>query len=889
MSKQVLGAHWAAPSVEAPAATVVRTPVASRSSTQPAESSGPTLERLLGYANEAVLELDAEWRALYANQTYLSGIGLKLEEVLGRTPLEFVPAFRRSPNRAVVEECYRTRKPTSSLGYSSILRRWMLARVFPCPDHGGVVMYASDASELMQQQQEMAREALYDDLTALPNARSLSQRIGVLADAGQQFCVVVLGLNNFDEVNDLAGVTCGDQLLVQVTTRMQAAVGEAHQLYRVRGAEFAFVHPGPENYAIACAQEVAAAAGVPARLDGREFALGASIGLANSATDGTDGETLLRRASLAMHEAKRVGQSSVLLYRDALGAVDPAWAGQREKMVEMGADWRVVRCNDVFLEDAGLSREQVIGRTPFEYSPLFARSIFYPAHERCMRTREPNTSVGYSMAIKRWVMARMLPMDHGGIMMLAYDATPQTVQAYRRASQSAFDRLTGLPGERALAADLSSCIDKEEPVALVKLKLTRLVAVNDAHGHAQGDVLVMQMASRLRTAVAAGAGLYRLHSDTFAALLRGSPSAAAEQVEALMAAASSPVDLNGREVMLSPAAGVAFLPRDGQTPDSAIHAAALALRSARREQAPVVHYDAELERAAQSRLLLESELRQAVRLRQFSLALQPKGHLTRSGLSGAEALIRWNHPTRGTVSPASFLPLAHECGLMPQIDQWVLEEALQHVKALANAGAPLSVSINLSIDSLGDPGLVDRIRAAVVAADVDPSMLEVEIPEGALMRDPATSIGVLQGLRELGVAASVDDFGTGYSSFAYLARFPLSALKIDRAFVAEMSNTPAGRTVVQGIIRLAHALNLRVVAEGAETAEQIHMLRSMSCDEVQGYGYARPMAFASFLEFATGAAASRAAEDVAAGNTVVAPPLQTAADEFAVPPSTMAA
>jgi EAL domain-containing protein (putative c-di-GMP-specific phosphodiesterase class I) len=232
------------------------------------------------------------------------------------------------------------------------------------------------------------------------------------------------------------------------------------------------------------------------------------------------------------------------------------------------------------------------------------------------------------------------------------------------------------------------------------------------------------------------------------------------------------------------------------------------------------------------------------------LMLQPKGAMPGRQVVGAEALIRWPHPVRGMLGPAQFLPVAAECGLMREIDQWVLEQTLSHVQRLQRRGLAVPVSINVSVDTLADEGFVDSVRLALRKADVPARLLEIEIPEGSLMRDVDASLRVLDGLAALGVRISVDDFGTGYSSFAYLAHFPVHALKIDRSFVADMHRSDASMKIVAGLVGLAHSLNLRVVAEGAETDEQMRVLHRMDCDEVQGYGFARPMPFGEFCSFA---------------------------------------
>ena len=318
--------------------------------------------------------------------------------------------------------------------------------------------------------------------------------------------------------------------------------------------------------------------------------------------------------------------------------------------------------------------------------------------------------------------------------------------------------------------------------------------------------------------------------------------------------------LNGQTFILGASAGIVRAPEHGADAEELLKRALLSLRQAKRlGTAQVLVYEGALETATRQRSELESQLRAAMDAGQFVLMLQPKGSLDGRHVVGAEALIRWPHPERGLLAPDQFLPLAQECGLMPALDRWVLRHALSQVQTLRRLGLEVPIAINLSVDSLSDSGLVDSVLAALRDTGIEAGMLDIEIPEGALMRDVATSASVLAGLDELGVGISIDDFGTGYSSFAYLARFPVHTLKVDRSFVHDMTTNPASRAIVKALIRLAHSLQMRVVAEGAETDEQMAMLQRMRCDEVQGYGYGRPMPFERFVEFARAHAPSSGA------------------------------
>jgi diguanylate cyclase len=521
-----------------------------------------------------------------------------------------------------------------------------------------------------------------------------------------------------------------------------------------------------------------------------------------------------------------------------------------EAVIYVDQDWVVRYCNDVYLTNLGMKRSDVLDRTPFEFQPLFKRSIFYESIEQCRRDRKPMAKIGYSTALDRWLMVRVFPV-HDGMMMLANDASESVIKQYNLASQVVKDILTGLPNKLGLLSDMEGLLAHGEPFFLSVLGLDRFRSVNDALGYSGGDMALLEVASRLQSSTVTGESLYRLNGDEFALLSKQGLEGCLQRVELLQQVAQEPVMLYGQNFVMGASAGAVAFPKDGGDAEVLLTRAALALRQAKREsRGQVVMYEAGLGAQSKLRANLESELRMAVKLKQFMLVLQPQGCLRRGDVTGVEALIRWAHPRRGMVSPAEFLPLAEECGLMGVIDQLVLVQALGLVGEMKRRGLEVPVSINLSVDSLADKCMVDRVRHALMEAKVEPRLLEVEIPEGALMKNVDASAHVLEGLHKMGVRISVDDFGTGYSSFAYLARFPVHALKIDRSFVSEMASNEASHKIVKGMVRLAHSLQMTVIAEGAETDEQIDLLKKLRCDTVQGYGYGRPMPLDALLEFA---------------------------------------
>ena len=496
----------------------------------------------------------------------------------------------------------------------------------------------------------------------------------------------------------------------------------------------------------------------------------------------------------------------------------------REAVVHIGHDWVVSYCNDVYLEDIRLQRHEVVGRTPFEYQPSFSRSIFYETLDVARSERRAMAAIGFSAMLDRWLMVRVFPTSDG-MLMMANDASETVVRQYQLARQALKDPLTGLGNKLALVQQMQLQIDAGRAFTLAVLGLDRFTSVNDAQGYARGDLALMEIASRLHIATVDSESLYRLNGDEFA-FLTAAPALADERVARLIEQSRGPVVLNAQTFVLGASAGIVRAPEHGADAEELLKRALLSLRQAKRlGTAQVLVYEGSLETATRQRSELESQLRAAMDAGQFVLMLQPKGSLDGRHVVGAEALIRWPHPERGLLAPDQFLPLAQECGLMPALDRWVLRDALSQVQTLRRLGSRCRSRSTCRSTRPRTAASSTACLAALRDTGIEAGMLDIEIPEGALMRDVATSASVLAGLDELGVGISIDDFGTGYSSFAYLARFPVHTLKVDRSFVADMTTNVASRTIVKSLIRLAHSLSMRVVAEGAETDEQMAMLR----------------------------------------------------------------
>jgi diguanylate cyclase len=413
------------------------------------------------------------------------------------------------------------------------------------------------------------------------------------------------------------------------------------------------------------------------------------------------------------------------------------------------------------------------------------------------------------------------------------------------------DELTGLPNrvllDDRLAQTIAQADRDQRSFAIMVCDLDRFKRVNDSLGHKAGDRLLQEVARRLTDVVQPGDTVARIGGDEFVLIGSGLDDALQLAARAI-AALEAPVCIDGIDVHTSPNIGIAHYPEDGATIEALLAHADAAMHSAKqRGRGNVERYVPGMHAGTAARVQLESELHTAVALKQFELYYQPKVDTCTGAARSAEALIRWVHPKRGIVSPVEFIPLAEECGLIALIGEWVIWEACRQLRVWQDAGVPsLRVSVNLSASQFHESGLVDSMRRALEGAGLQARYLEVELTETAVMSDPEQSVAILEQLSAMGVLVSVDDFGTGYSSMSYLRRFPIDKLKIDRVFINEITTRPEDASIVRAIVSLAHSLNLKVVAEGVETAAQLDFLKVVGCDEYQGYYFSRPLPAADF-------------------------------------------
>ena len=461
-----------------------------------------------------------------------------------------------------------------------------------------------------------------------------------------------------------------------------------------------------------------------------------------------------------------------------------------------------------------------------------------------MRTGESKGAVASLLDELRTLTAGIAQLNH------------EVVDHWRKQAQS--DPLTGLPGQTVFQERLVLALAEADAnghcAGVFHIDLDRFKAFNETLGYAAGDQLMEQVARRLETCIGPSDTLARIASDEFAAVVAGAAApAAVEQVaQALLGSLRAPFEVSGQEVFLRASIGFSVFPEDAREPKDLEKKADAALRGVKRlGRFAARRFLAGADDVSNERFELEIGLHRALERGQLYLCYQSQFDLRTGQLSGHEALLRWQHPELGLIPAGKFVPVAEESGLIVQIGAWVLEEACrQNQDWIARGFLPGRVAVNVSVVQFERPDFVDIVSGVLERTGLLPRLLELELTESMVMREPEASIPKIARLRELGVRLAMDDFGTGYSSLSHLQRLQLDLLKIDRCFVGDLKENKKAEPLVRAIITLAHGLGMRVIAEGVETEYQLGLLGRLGCDEAQGYLLGMPLPPKSFEDIA---------------------------------------
>ncbi len=525
-----------------------------------------------------------------------------------------------------------------------------------------------------------------------------------------------------------------------------------------------------------------------------------------------------------------------------------------EAPMHLGQTMRLIYVNPAFERMTGYTREELAQRSPkmlqghrtdpevaaFLQAKLYA---FQPARVELLNYKKNGTEFWVELNIQPIYDANGLP---GGWMSVQRDITEQKSATERIAHQATHDALTGLPNrtlfERRLADAIRAAQITEGQVGILFFDLDRFKQINDTLGHPVGDKLLQGVAKRLGERLRGGDTVARMGGDEFTILLPdiSGQEIAEETARLLLETMDEPFDIDGQELFVTASIGLSLAPRDGVDSAALLKNADTAMYRAKeggRDSYRV--YTQAMNARAKDRLELENQLRKALDRNELYLLYQPQVDLATGTIYGVEALIRWDSPTLGRISPVQFIPLAEETGLIIPIGDFVLREAVAQAARWVEAGAPLRVSVNLSGRQFDQNWIVELIKEVLREADLPAEYLDIEMTEGMLVKGDNVKQR-LKDLKALGVRLSIDDFGTGYSSLSYLRTFPLDVLKIDRSFVTPIGEDPKGEAMVRALVELGHACEMEVIAEGVETEAQRDTLRALGCDAMQGYLVSQP-------------------------------------------------
>jgi diguanylate cyclase (GGDEF)-like protein/PAS domain S-box-containing protein len=549
-------------------------------------------------------------------------------------------------------------------------------------------------------------------------------------------------------------------------------------------------------------------------------------------------------ASMSARQSQdRLGQQRILL--------DTALENMSQGLAMFDADGQLTLCNERYARMTGLPYAAVRGQSLLELFKLRkAAGDFLDDPEEVFARILADVRLGKSaMRVMHTLKGRSIriieePMIGGG-----WVATLEDITAWREAQEKLaylahHDPLTSLPNRTKFREDLEQTlrlVNRDGRVAVLCLDLDHFKEINDSLGHPIGDDLLKDVACRLRTSVREGDTVARLGGDEFAIVQAGADLQASESsslAERLVEIVGAPYVIQGHQLNIGVSIGIAFAPNDGEDPDQLLKNADMALYRAKEDgRGTYRFFEPGMDARAQARRLLEIDLRAALTRDEFEVHYQPIHDLNTDQITAFEALIRWKHPLRGMISPMDFIPLAEETGLITQLGDWILRRACMDAAAWSRE---VRVAVNLSPVQFKNSNLVQSVISALAASGLAPARLELEITESVLLQDSEMTLAALHKLRSFGVKISMDDFGTGYSSLSYLRSFPFDKIKIDRSFVQELATRDDSMAIVRAVTGLGKSLGISIVAEGVETTEQLGLLRTEGCTEVQGFLFSRP-------------------------------------------------
>jgi diguanylate cyclase (GGDEF)-like protein/PAS domain S-box-containing protein len=526
---------------------------------------------------------------------------------------------------------------------------------------------------------------------------------------------------------------------------------------------------------------------------------------------------------------------------------------------------RIAFVNDGFCAIYGRPREEIIGETPVAFGIVERHQAIF--HSLLQNVFARQAFAGEATAQRKdgqefELEMQLVPVEDGGQLThwVAFlrDVTDSRNEIVALKHQAMHDGLTDLPNRMMLFDRLAEALEAARSdgrlIALLLMDLDRFKEVNDTFGHHFGDVLLKQVAFRLRNQLHTDDTVARLGGDEFAIVLTSAldPNAVAMTARRILNSLQQPFVVEGQVLEVGASIGIALYPQHGSDARTLMRRADVAMYATKQSNAGFTFHERdEPESRVPDQLSLVVEMRTAIERNEFELYYQPKRHLHSGLVTRVEVLVRWNHPRRGLLMPASFVPIAERTGLIKPMTDWILDKALQQCREWQDAGAPIHVAVNVSAKSLLEETLPSKVQSLLDKWNIDPRFLKIEITESSIMADPAHALAIMSMLQSMGVRLSVDDFGTGYSSLTHLRELPIDEIKIDKAFVLGMLTSDADAAIVRTVIDLAHNLGKQVCAEGVEDAETLRRLEEMGCDLAQGYFISRAIPAAALMVWLT--------------------------------------
>jgi diguanylate cyclase (GGDEF)-like protein/PAS domain S-box-containing protein len=526
---------------------------------------------------------------------------------------------------------------------------------------------------------------------------------------------------------------------------------------------------------------------------------------------------------------------------------------------------RIAFVNDGFCAIYGRPREEIIGETPVAFGIIERHHTIFDSLLHHVFARQPFAAEATAQRKDGGEFEldmQLVPVEDGGQLThwVAFlrDVTDSRNEIIALRHQAMHDGLTDLPNRTMLFDRLADALEAARGdgrlVALLLMDLDRFKEVNDTFGHHFGDVLLKQVAFRLRNQLHVDDTVARLGGDEFAIVLTSAvdPNAVAMTARRILNSLQQPFVVEGQVLEVGASIGIALYPQHGSDARTLMRRADVAMYATKQTNAGFTFHERdEQESRVPDQLSLIVEMRTAIERNEFELYYQPKRHLHSGLITRVEVLIRWNHPRRGLLMPVSFVPIAERTGLIKPMTDWILDKALQQCREWQDEGAPIHVAVNVSAKSLLEETLPSKVQSLLDKWNIDPRFLKIEITESSIMADPAHALAIMSMLQSMGVRLSVDDFGTGYSSLTHLRELPIDEIKIDKSFVMGMLTSDADAAIVRTVIDLAHNLGKQVCAEGVENAETLQRLEEMDCDLAQGYFISHAIPAAALMTWLT--------------------------------------